>query len=165
MHLKHVKASKRACQGDVLPLRAGKIAIIGSVADSESYDPNGVGQGLGSSWHSGDYYSGGGSGHLTGQVIKPLAALKARAALAGVEVVVAASDNATEAAAAAAAADVAIVVVGATSGESVDREDLKLERLGGSAYGPCTAYNQLIINYNHHYSPISYIYMYGILGL
>ena len=73
--------------------------------------------------------SGGGSGHLTGQVIKPLQGLSARAKLAGVEVLAAASDNATAAAAAAADADVAIVVVGATSGESVDREDLNLERL------------------------------------
>ena len=35
-----------------------KIAIIGSVADSGSYDPAGATQGLGMSWFSGDYYSG-----------------------------------------------------------------------------------------------------------
>ena len=35
-----------------------RIAIIGSVADSESYDPAGATQGLGLQWWSGDYYSG-----------------------------------------------------------------------------------------------------------
>ena len=54
-----------------------RIAIIGSVAVGESYDPAGAGQGLGKSWHSGDYYSGGGSGHLTGDVIKTLDGLSA----------------------------------------------------------------------------------------
>ncbi len=74
-----------------------KIAIIGSVADSESYDPAGATQGLGMSWHSGDYYSGGGSGHLTGNVITTLQGLSARAALEGIEIISSATDNLTAA--------------------------------------------------------------------
>jgi len=107
-----------------------KIAIIGSVAVSDSYDPAGVGQGMGMSWFSGDYYSGGGSGHMTGNVIKTLDGLSARATLEGISVIASPTDNITEATEAAREADIAIVVVGATSGESVDRPNLQLERGG-----------------------------------
>jgi len=107
-----------------------RIAIIGSVADSESYDPAGATQGLGLQWWSGDYYSGGGSGHLTGNVTSALQGLSARAALEGIEVIASASDNLTAAEEAARQADLAIVVVGATSGESVDRPNLTLDRQG-----------------------------------
>jgi len=107
-----------------------KIAIIGSVAVGESYDPAGAGQGLGMEWFSGDYYSGGGSGHLTGDVVKTLHGLSARAALENIEVIASPSNNLTAAREAAAEADVAIVVVGATSGESVDRPNLQLENQG-----------------------------------
>lgn len=74
-----------------------KIAIIGSVADSESYDPAGATQGLGKSWFSGDYYSGGGSGHLTGNVTTTLQGLSARAALEGIEIISSPTDNLTAA--------------------------------------------------------------------
>ena len=51
----------------VLPLSAAHVrslAIIGAAADARAYDPAGASQGQGG-WHQGDYYSGGGSGHVT----------------------------------------------------------------------------------------------------
>ena len=59
----------------------------------------------------------------------------ARAALENIEIIAVPSDNLTAASAAAADADVAIVVVGATSGESVDRPNLQLENNGDELIG------------------------------
>ena len=117
-------------KGDVLPLDATKvrsIAVIGEAAAAGAYDPAGTSQGQGG-WHQGDYYSGGGSGHVTaGYVISPLAGIAARAATAGIRVV--SCTNCTTAASVAMAkgVDVAIVVGGTTSGESVDRPNLTLD--------------------------------------
>jgi len=131
----HKALAKKLAADSVVMLKNGplpidksirKLAVIGSVAIAESYDPSGVGQGQGQSWHSGDFYSGGGSGHLTGFLETPLDAILARARLEGIEVIQSPSDNVTEAQAAAAKADLALIFAGATSGESVDRADLNL---------------------------------------
>eukprot|EP00966_Prymnesium_polylepis_P044058 1021317-Prymnesium_polylepis.1 len=73
-----------------LPLRPSNgvrtIAIVGAAANTTAYNPTSD-QGHGT-WNTGDYYSGGGSGHVTaGYVVSPLAGLSRRAAAAGVAVV------------------------------------------------------------------------------
>lgn len=114
----------------VLPLTPAKvrtIAVIGSACNSSAYNPAGANQGQGG-WHQGDYYSGGGSGHVTaGYVVSPLAGIAARAAAAGIEVIGITNDSTSAAVAAAKLADVAIVVGGTTSGESEDRPNLSLD--------------------------------------
>mmetsp|Transcript_49799 Transcript_49799/g.125440 ORF Transcript_49799/g.125440 Transcript_49799/m.125440 type:complete len:956 (+) Transcript_49799:40-2907(+) len=114
----------------VLPLTASRvstIAIIGAAANASSFDPNGQGQGYGD-WATGDYYSGGGSGHMQGAVVTPLDGLAQRAQELGINVIVSATNDATAGAAAARSADIAIVVAGTTSGESRDRPDLHLDQ-------------------------------------
>merc|ERR1712137_1356640 len=84
----------------------------------------------GGAWNHGDYYSGGGSGHLTPsseQLVKPLDGIKARAAQAGVAVLEATSDHAGSISRTVQQADVAIIVCGATSTESSDRGSLNLD--------------------------------------
>jgi len=114
---------------DVLPLSSAStksIAIIGPAANAKPYDPRGSGQGY-DGWMPGDYYSGGGSGHMTGNVISAFAGLRSRAQELGIDVVFSLTDNKTAAAEAAARADVAFVVLGATSGEGKDRPHLRLD--------------------------------------
>jgi len=104
---------------DVLPLSSAStksIAIIGPAANAKSYDPKGSGQAYGDGAAGGDYYSGGGSGHMTGNVTSAFAGLSSRAQELGIDVVFSLTDNKTAAAEAAARADVAVVVLGATSG-------------------------------------------------
>mmetsp|Transcript_15096 Transcript_15096/g.38814 ORF Transcript_15096/g.38814 Transcript_15096/m.38814 type:complete len:722 (-) Transcript_15096:234-2399(-) len=114
----------------LLPLRPGStksIAVIGSAAVSKAYDPDGLGQGQGN-WAQGDYYSGGGSGHVVaGHVVSALAGLKRRAAAAGIAVIESTTDDVDAAVAAAMQADVTIVVAATTSGEASDRADLNLD--------------------------------------
>lgn len=82
----------------------------------------------GSVWNIGDYYSGGGSGHLvSGYVVTPLDGIKARAVQAGVTVLSSVDDNVSSALDVAAQADVTIVVGATTSGEHEDRETLSLD--------------------------------------
>ena len=80
----------------VLPLAPGTvktIGVIGSAAHAPPYDPAGASQGQGG-WHKGDYYSGGGSGHVTaGRVVTPLQGLVARARSAGMAVRNSTSDD------------------------------------------------------------------------
>merc|ERR1711909_261174 len=62
----------------VLPLGSSvrTIAVVGSASIADAYDSN-----IGGAWNHGDYYSGGGSGHLTPsseQLVKPLDGIKAR---------------------------------------------------------------------------------------
>lgn len=119
-------------ENDILPLLPSngttRIAIVGAAVAAASYDPNGAGQGSSNSWHQGDYYSGGGSGHVTSTLtVTPLQGLSRRAAQAGMSVVAAPSDNVSEALAAALEADVVLVVAATTSGESVDRASLDLD--------------------------------------
>jgi len=116
-------------KNDVLPLShkdVKKIAIIGSAADAPSYDPNGQGQGHGD-WATGDYYSGGGSGHLSGDVVSAAKGIKDEAQSLGIDVVTSFSNEVEAGVHAAKQADVAIVVAGTTSGESRDRVDLNLD--------------------------------------
>eukprot|EP00929_Paragymnodinium_shiwhaense_P028907 TRINITY_DN16680_c0_g1_i1.p1 TRINITY_DN16680_c0_g1~~TRINITY_DN16680_c0_g1_i1.p1 ORF type:complete len:790 (-),score=188.90 TRINITY_DN16680_c0_g1_i1:334-2646(-) len=109
----------------VLPLTASKtksVVVIGSPAVAKAYNPA-----KGSSWNQGDYYSGGGSGHVTAaSVVTPFDGIHQRASKE-MEVTLLASDNATEAAAAARKHDLAIVVAATTSGEAADRANLLLD--------------------------------------
>jgi len=120
-------------EGGILPLnvsRGMKIAIIGAAANASSYNPDGAGQDTTwqNAWALGDYYSGGGSGHMTSDyVVTPLQGIRARAEAAGAQVFVSTSNNITDAVAMAAQADVVIVVAATTSGESVDRPNLSLD--------------------------------------
>ena len=96
----------------VLPLGKASvktISISGNAADAEVYNPN---HGY---WWIGDYYAGGGSGHVVPPyVISPREGIEAGALRAGIEVV-------------REGGDVAIVVCGTTSGESSDRTDLNFD--------------------------------------
>lgn len=111
----------------VLPLRNDirRIAIVGSVAAAQPYNPALPGN----DWHRGDYYSGGGSGHVTAaNITTPLAAILARARAKGIETTAVTATNDTAAAVSAAKwADVTLVFAGTTSGESEDRSDLSLD--------------------------------------
>jgi len=112
-----------------LPLsrKVKKIAIIGSAAVAKSYDPAGQGQNNGE-WFTGDYYSGGGSGHITSKrVVSAFSGLQKRAKQLGIEVVHSDTNDVGHAIKVASEADVAIVVAATTSGESVDRKDLQLD--------------------------------------
>lgn len=116
----------------LLPLRPSpatkRVAIIGAAAVAEAYDPQGAGQSKAHAWRYGDYYSGGGSGHVVaGNLVTPLAGLEARAKSLGIEVIASPSNNISAAVQAAMQADVAIVVAATTSGESVDRPNLSLD--------------------------------------
>ncbi|CAE8610571.1 unnamed protein product [Polarella glacialis] len=116
--------------GNLLPLSNSTrtIAVIGTAAAAEAWNPAGAGQGVNDAWHRGDYYSGGGSGHVVAaNVVTPLEGLRRRAALAGIDVISSPSNDVAEALAAAQRADVVIVVAATTSGESEDRPDLSLD--------------------------------------
>jgi len=116
----------------ILPLRGGQrglrvLAVIGPAAVARPFDPNGQGQGSGA-WNEGDYYSGGGSGHVAaGHVVTPLQGIQDRARLEGVQVIASTSNSTAEAVAAARQADVTVVVAAATGQEAVDRKDLHLQ--------------------------------------
>jgi beta-glucosidase len=116
---------------DVLPLVASKdlrtIAIIGKAAVAKPFNPDDADQG-GGDWWFGDYYSGGGSGHVVAdRVVSPLDGIKQRATEAGIRVIESTTRNTTDAIAASSVADVTIIVGATTSGESVDRSNLNLD--------------------------------------
>jgi len=117
--------------GGLLPLQpktTRSIAIVGAAAAAKVYDPQGAGQGVADAWRFGDYYSGGGSGHVVAvPVVTPLAGLEARARALGIEVISSPSNNITAAVQAAREADVTIVVAATTSGEAADRDNLSLD--------------------------------------
>eukprot|EP00931_Biecheleriopsis_adriatica_P067372 TRINITY_DN41523_c0_g1_i1.p1 TRINITY_DN41523_c0_g1~~TRINITY_DN41523_c0_g1_i1.p1 ORF type:complete len:694 (-),score=118.80 TRINITY_DN41523_c0_g1_i1:122-2182(-) len=108
----------------VLPLRnLSRIAVVGHAAASM---PSKGRQ------HQADYYSGGGSGHVTpSRVVTPLHGILRGAAAAGVAVEVSASDDLKNATAAAKTADLVIVIAATTSGEAWegggDRRSLTLD--------------------------------------
>jgi len=119
----------------LLPLRSGvtrSVAIIGEAAAGRIFDINGENQGEGE-WNTGDYYSGGGSGHVVspngsqGYTVTAYDGIARRAQLAGLRVIASLSNDVADGLAAARRADVAIVVGGATSGEDVDRANLNLD--------------------------------------
>lgn len=111
----------------VLPLdKVNTIAVIGSAATAKPYDAS-DGEGV---WNVGDYYSGGGSGHVSSkQVVTPLQGIRQRALLSHVQVIHSASDDPFEASSLAGSqgVDVAVVVVATTSHEEEDRRDLNLD--------------------------------------
>jgi len=115
-------------EGDILPLRSDSvrsIAIIGAAAAGKPFDSNTDG-----AWNTGDYYSGGGSGHMSMKsdvAVTTLDGLRRRAKLEGIEVYTSPSNDVVVGTAAAQRADVAIVVAGATSGEGLDRANLLLD--------------------------------------
>lgn len=119
--------------GGLLPLRPGgkvrTIAIVGAAADAPIFDPNGASQG-GGSWNTGDYYSGGGSGHVVAPnatTVTAYAGIARRAAAAGFRVVASLSNTVSDGVRVASKADVAIVVGGTSSGEAMDRANLTLD--------------------------------------
>jgi len=111
----------------ILPESVKSVAVIGSAAVATAYNPNGGDQGA-NGWSYGDYYSGGGSGHVVaGNLVNTLSGIKKRAALAGIRVIESTTDDVVQGVAAAKEADVAVVVGGTTSGESMDRANLNLD--------------------------------------
>jgi len=117
----------------VLPLpgpagnQVRSIAIVGEASVAKPYDPDGAGQGVGV-WWKGDYYSGGGSGHIAAaHVVTPLEGISKRAQLAGLNVVGSPSNDTAQAIEAARQCDVTIVVGATTGHESLDRENLHLD--------------------------------------
>jgi beta-glucosidase len=138
--------------GGVLPIDASvkTIGIFGSAADAKPFDNTKTCHGsvlcpackipgiswicnavsAGSTGLAGDYYSGGGSGHIAGkpdQMVSAAAGIKARAEANGIQVTTDFSDDTAKAKAAAASVDVAIVVGATTSHEQADRKDLHLD--------------------------------------
>jgi len=105
----------------VLPLDSStvqKLAVLGASADAKDH----------SDMWQGSPYAGGGSGHVTAPgALSPLAGIKARAAIAGIEVTSYVGLDKQEAGEAAVQADVAVVVVSAIASEALDRADLQLE--------------------------------------
>ena len=122
-------------EGPLLPLAVDKvksIAIIGAAAVGPIFDPNGAGQGGGpaGSWNTGDYYSGGGSGHVVAPnstTVTAYEGIARRAAAAGIKVIHALTNDISAGVAAAGQADVTIVVGGTSSGEAMDRANLSLD--------------------------------------
>lgn len=113
----------------LLPLTREKaltLAVVGSAATAQPYnsDPKDGGQ-----WNRGDYYSGGGSGHVTaGYVVTPLDGIRARASAKGIQVSNSTdSDDLDKAVEVAKAAAVTIVVAATTTGEASDRSSLELD--------------------------------------
>jgi len=114
-------------EGGMLPLDPTKVktlAILGKAANAAP--SSGVG-------FEADYYAGGGSGHVaSGHVVTPYAGIKARAELAGMKVVLFASDDPKGKAKTIANNSDAVLIVGATTAsEGKDRDSLKLD--GGVA--------------------------------
>jgi len=111
---------------DVMPLKKGvkTIAVVGSMAIAEAYNGNDPGK----QWNIGDYYSGGGSGHMvSGYIVKPLDGIKKRAKKAGIVVLSSPSDDIAAAIAVAEKADVTIILGGTTCGEAIDRHTLAFD--------------------------------------
>mmetsp|Transcript_63261 Transcript_63261/g.120684 ORF Transcript_63261/g.120684 Transcript_63261/m.120684 type:complete len:724 (-) Transcript_63261:155-2326(-) len=114
-------------EGGILPIAnktIKRIAVVGSPAASRANNPWGP-----LHWDvPGDYYAGGGSGHVTaGNLVTPLDGIKRRAAAAGIEVIAEASDDRHRVTAAAAQADLTVVVAATTSWEGSDRSTLNLD--------------------------------------
>jgi beta-glucosidase len=116
--------------GGVLPLagRGRRIAVIGPGAG-----PQGAQQ----------FYNGNGSGHVpeigsTTGVVSPLQGIQQRALASGDTVAYADGSSQADAVAAATAADVAIVFVGSSDSEGVDRSTLNLSS-GNCTLAGCTA--------------------------
>jgi len=122
-------------EGSVLPISPASvksIAVVGAASVGQAYDPAGSSQmfdGATSSWNTGDYYAGGGSGHVTaGYVVTPLEGIQRRASSAGIRVLTSDTNDLDAAVRVAKEADMTIVVGATTAGEAVDRSDLNLDK-------------------------------------
>eukprot|EP00927_Polykrikos_kofoidii_P018489 TRINITY_DN18575_c3_g1_i1.p1 TRINITY_DN18575_c3_g1~~TRINITY_DN18575_c3_g1_i1.p1 ORF type:complete len:774 (-),score=78.77 TRINITY_DN18575_c3_g1_i1:236-2557(-) len=106
-----------------LPLSGKKrIAVIGQAAVASAYDPTAEG----AAWNTGDYYSGGGSGHVVARhVVTPFQGISERCIKENIECLFA--EKGREARNLAVWADVVIVVAATTSGEGQDRKNLSLD--------------------------------------
>ena len=134
--------------GSLLPLTTAAakpytIAVLGGAAEARVFDANLAGNGWctnrqgqpgGDITCGGDYYSGGGSGHVTPAIYStPLDGIKNRASIGPTTVTVRShstgSSNKLDAEnlALAKAADVTIIFCGASTGESADRQSLSLD--------------------------------------
>lgn len=113
--------------GNVLPLtsdRVKKIAVVGSAADA----PGKITIDYPGYPFPGDYYAGGGSGHVqTDRTVTPLTGIKAAAQAAGIEVVSSTSNDVSAALAIIGDADVVIVSAGTSATEDADRSSLNLD--------------------------------------
>merc|ERR1712166_1609845 len=128
----------------VLPLGSSvkSIAIVGEVANADSFDSNH------GAWNVGDYYSGGGSSHMTpssSQLVKTMDGLKIRASKAGISVIESASNDHGAAQNAASQADVVVVVVGASSSESADRSSLDVDNDGDGLINACASTGKPVV--------------------
>lgn len=113
--------------GGILPLandRSTKYAIVGAAANAPSYNPLDGGP-----WNVGDYYSGGGSGHMVTTQDRQFTVLEGVVSQLSesIELVTSLSNDFGAAVDAARDAEVALVVLGATSGEAEDRRSLDLD--------------------------------------
>lgn len=134
--------------GSLLPLttaaaRPYTIAVLGGAAEAKVFDANLPGNGWctnrkgqqgGDVTCGGDYYSGGGSGHVTPRFYStPLDGIKTRASIGPTTVTVKSNPKGSsnqpdaENIALAKAADVTIIFCGASTGESADRQSLSLD--------------------------------------
>lgn len=129
LSLKAAKESIVLLKNDelVLPLDPSKvktIALVGSAADA----PGIITIDYPSYPFPGDFYAGGGSGHVqTDRFVTPRAGIEAVATSIGVEVLVSASNDIEAAIAQARLADVTIISVGTSSTEDEDRASLDLD--------------------------------------
>jgi beta-glucosidase len=113
-------------EGSVLPITNSikRIAIVGSAADA----PGIVTIDYPSYPFPGDYYAGGGSGHVqTDKQVTPLRGITAMAETMGIDVVSSASNNVDAALALVRDADMTIVSVGTSATEDQDRASLNLD--------------------------------------
>lgn len=105
-------------------------AAVAALASGFALIPKGVDAVEGNfNFGQGDYYAGGGSGRIVPlRVSRPIDGLRARAAVAGIEVLEADTDQFHEAEEAVRRADVTILVGGTSAGETHDRLNLDLDR-------------------------------------
>jgi len=105
----------------------GSILVVGDASVARPFDSEAAAQGE-DAWAVGDYYSGGGSGHVVARrFVSPLDGIRSRAQQEGIRVISSPTNNVSEAVFASKLVDVIIVVVATTSGESKDRENLSLD--------------------------------------
>ena len=139
----HTSLARRAATESIVLLRnergalpistdVKRITLLGTASAAQPYDPAVPG----ADWARGDYYSGGGSGHVSAgtRVVTPRDGIRARARASGIAVRALPTDDPAEAAEAVRAGEAAshashltVVVVATTSGESVDRPSLSLD--------------------------------------
>jgi beta-glucosidase len=132
----HTKLARKAAtesivllknEDSILPIDSSKVrtvALVGSAADA----PGVITIDYPGYPFPGDYYAGGGSGHVqTNLFVTPRAGIEAVAASNGIQVLVSPSNDIESALAQVRLADVTIISVGTTSTEDEDRASLDLD--------------------------------------